>query len=184
MYIGTCEHRNVELPTASDGLAGHGLGLGRVYGSHMSRFPCSFGSVRASVARNAPCHSPPMDISHPLDFERAAATAANECSREAVDRFRDDTQRRGGVGEANVTKRGDHRISMVCFVFDPDQSAVSSPRAVVFSTRGGSSSAVCETPPFHPKPWGSGCGKVGSKRHVRCRNRPSWYHWFNLRIEY
>ena len=43
-------------------------------------------------------------ISHPLDFERAAATATNECIREAFDRFRDDTQRRGGVGEANVMK--------------------------------------------------------------------------------
>ena len=84
MYIGTCEHRNVELPTASDGLAGHGLGLGRVYGSHMSRFPCSFGSVLASVARNTPWHSPPMVISHPLDFERAAATATGECIREAL----------------------------------------------------------------------------------------------------
>ena len=99
MYIGTCEHRNVELPTASDGLAGHGLGLGRVYGTHMSRFPCSFGSVRASVARNTPWHSPPMVISHPLDFERAAATATGECIREAFGRFRDDMQRRGGVGE-------------------------------------------------------------------------------------
>ena len=104
MYIGTCEHRNVELPTASDGLAGHGLGLGRVYGSHMSRFPCSFGSVRASVARNTPWHSPPMVISHPLDFERAAATATGECIREAFGRFRDGMQRGGGVGEANVTK--------------------------------------------------------------------------------
>ena len=75
IYIGTCEHRNVEVPTASDGLAGHGLGLGRVYGSHMSRFPCSFGSVRASVTRNTPRHSPPTAISNPLDFERAAATA-------------------------------------------------------------------------------------------------------------
>ena len=45
-----------------------------------------------------------MDISHPLDFERAAATATGECIREAFGRFRDDTQRRGGVGEANVTK--------------------------------------------------------------------------------
>ena len=104
MYIGTCEHRNVELPTASDGLAGHGLGLGRVYGSHMSRFPCSFGSVRASVARNTPWHSPPMVISHPLDFERAAATATGECIREAFGRLRDDMQRGGGVGVANVTK--------------------------------------------------------------------------------
>ena len=104
MYIGTYEHRNVELPTASDGLAGHGLGLGRVYGSHMSRFPCSFGSVRASVARNTPWHSPPMVISHPLDFERAAATATGECIREAFGRFRDDMQRAGGVGVANVTK--------------------------------------------------------------------------------
>ena len=45
-----------------------------------------------------------MVISHPLDFERAAATATGECIREAVGRFRDDTQRHGGVGEANVTK--------------------------------------------------------------------------------
>ena len=104
MYIGTYEHRNVELPTASDGLAGHGLGLGRVYGSHMSRFPCSFGSVRASVTRNTPWHSPPMVISHPLDFERAAAIATGECICEAVGRFCDDMQRRGDVGEANVTK--------------------------------------------------------------------------------
>ena len=104
MYIGTCEHRNVELPTASDGLAGHGLGLGRVYGSHMSRFPCSFGSVRASVARNTPWHSPPMVISHPLDFERAAATATGECIREAFGRLRDGMQRAGGVCVANVTK--------------------------------------------------------------------------------
>ena len=104
MYIGTCEHRNVELTTASDGLAGHDLELGRVYGSHMSRFPCSFGSVRASVARNTPWHSPPMVISHPLDFERAAATATGERFREAFGRLRDGTQRRGGVGEANVTK--------------------------------------------------------------------------------
>ena len=104
MYIGTYEHRNVELPTASDGLAGHGLGLGRVYGSHMSRFPCSFGSVRASVARNTPWHSPPSVISHPLDFERAAATATGECIREAFGRFRDGMQRAGGVGVANVTK--------------------------------------------------------------------------------
>ena len=102
MYIGTYEHRNVELPTASDRLAGHGLG--RVYGSHMSRFPCSFGSVRASVTRNTPWHSPPTVISHPLDFERAAATATGECIREAFGRFRDDMQRRGGVCEANVTK--------------------------------------------------------------------------------
>ena len=104
MYIGTCEHRNVELTTASDGLAGHGLGLGRVYGSHMSRFPCSFGSVRASVTRNTPWHSPPSVISRPLDFERTAATATGECIREAFGRFRDDMQRAGGVGVANVTK--------------------------------------------------------------------------------
>ena len=45
-----------------------------------------------------------MVISHPLDFERAAATATGECIREVVGRFRDDVQRRGGVGEANVTK--------------------------------------------------------------------------------
>ena len=45
-----------------------------------------------------------VDISHPLDFERAAATATSEHFREAAGRFRDDTQRRGGVGEANVTK--------------------------------------------------------------------------------
>ena len=45
-----------------------------------------------------------MDISHPLDFERAAATATGECIREAFGRFRDDMQRAGGVGEANVTK--------------------------------------------------------------------------------
>ena len=104
MHIGTYEHRNVEVPTASDGLAGHGLGLGRVYGSHMSRFPCSFGSVRASVTRNTPWHSPPTVISHPLDFERAAATATGERFREVFGRLRDGMQRRGGVGEANVTK--------------------------------------------------------------------------------
>ena len=45
-----------------------------------------------------------MVISHPLDFERAAATATGECIREAFGRFRDGMQRRGGVGEANVTK--------------------------------------------------------------------------------
>ena len=105
MYIGTYEHRNVELPTASDGLAGHGLGLGRVYGSNMSRFPCSFefGSVLTRpVTRNTPWHSPPTVISHPLDFERAAATATGERAHEAAGRYRDDTERRGGVGEANV----------------------------------------------------------------------------------
>ena len=45
-----------------------------------------------------------MVISHPLDFERAAATATGECIREAFGRFRDDMHRGGGVGEANVTK--------------------------------------------------------------------------------
>ena len=45
-----------------------------------------------------------MVISHPLDFERAAATATGECIREAFGRFRDDMQRAGGVGVANVTK--------------------------------------------------------------------------------
>ena len=45
-----------------------------------------------------------MVISHPLDFERAAATATGECIREAFGRLRDDMQRAGGVGEANVTK--------------------------------------------------------------------------------
>ena len=34
----------------------------------------------------------------------AAATATGECIHEAFGRFRDDVQRRGGVGEANVTK--------------------------------------------------------------------------------
>ena len=70
----------------------------------MSRFPCLFGSVRAAVTRNAPRHSPPTVISRPLDFERAAATATGERFREAFGRLRDGTQRRGGVGEANVTK--------------------------------------------------------------------------------
>ena len=45
-----------------------------------------------------------MVISHPHDFERAAATATGECIREAFGRFRDDMQRAGGVGEANATK--------------------------------------------------------------------------------
>ena len=45
-----------------------------------------------------------MVISHPLDFERAAATATGECIREAFGRFRDGMQRGGGVGVANVTK--------------------------------------------------------------------------------
>ena len=45
-----------------------------------------------------------VDISHPLDFERAAATATGERFREAFDRYRIGAQRRGGVGEANVTK--------------------------------------------------------------------------------
>ena len=45
-----------------------------------------------------------MVISHPLDFERAAATATGECIREAFGRFRDGMQRAGGVGVANVTK--------------------------------------------------------------------------------
>ena len=45
-----------------------------------------------------------MVISHPLDFERAAATATGECIRESFGRFRDDMQRAGGVGVANVTK--------------------------------------------------------------------------------
>ena len=45
-----------------------------------------------------------MVISHPLDFERAAATATGECIREAFGRVRDDMQRAGGVGVANVTK--------------------------------------------------------------------------------
>ena len=45
-----------------------------------------------------------MVISHPLDFERAAATATDERFREALGRFRDGTQRRDGVGEAIVTK--------------------------------------------------------------------------------
>ena len=43
-------------------------------------------------------------VSHPLDFDRAVATATGECIREAVGRCRDDTERRGGVGEANMTK--------------------------------------------------------------------------------
>ena len=42
--------------------------------------------------------------SHPLDIERAAATATGERFREAVGRYRDDTERRGGVGEAIMTK--------------------------------------------------------------------------------
>ena len=45
-----------------------------------------------------------MVISHPLDFERAAATATGERFREAFDRYRIGAQRRGGVGEANMTK--------------------------------------------------------------------------------
>ena len=45
-----------------------------------------------------------MVISHPLDFERAAATATGECIREAFGRFRGGMQRAGGVGVANVTK--------------------------------------------------------------------------------
>ena len=45
-----------------------------------------------------------MVISHPLDFERAAATATGECICEAFGQLFDDMQRRGGVGEANVTK--------------------------------------------------------------------------------
>ena len=45
-----------------------------------------------------------VDISHPLDFERAAATATGERFREVFGRLRDGMQRRGGVGEANVTK--------------------------------------------------------------------------------
>ena len=45
-----------------------------------------------------------MVISHPLDFERAAATATGERVREAVGRYRDDTERRGGVVEAYMTK--------------------------------------------------------------------------------
>ena len=57
-----------------------------------------------SVTRNTPWHSPPSVISHPLDFERAVATATGECIREAFGRFGDEVQRRGGVGEANVTK--------------------------------------------------------------------------------
>ena len=45
-----------------------------------------------------------MVISHPLDFERAAATATDACMREAFGRFRDGVQRAGGVGVANVTE--------------------------------------------------------------------------------
>ena len=50
------------------------------------------------------CTVAPTVISHPLDFERAADTATGECLRGAFGRIRDDTQRRGGVGEANMTK--------------------------------------------------------------------------------
>ena len=42
--------------------------------------------------------------SHPLDIERAAATATGERFREAVGRYWIGARRRGGVGEANVTK--------------------------------------------------------------------------------
>jgi hypothetical protein len=67
-----------EVLTTSDGLTGRVLGLICVYGSHVRPLPCSFGSVRVSVAPYTPWHSPPMVISHPLDIMFTASTVTGE----------------------------------------------------------------------------------------------------------
>ena len=69
----------------------------------MSIFPCSFGSVRAPMARDTLWHSPLTMTSHPLDIGRAAATATSGAfARPAVGRYHQNPWARAGPWQAQV----------------------------------------------------------------------------------